>query len=211
MPQLVRNSWAWFRTFLSEDGPTDRETRLTLVGHMRFMHGNGRGCWAGVRAIGVTTHQNKATVLKHRAKAISAGWLVLAPKGKSKYPGELWAGIPDGIKIDEKYLAKTVLSDSTARPTASDLTLNNSLLTPEEISDENCEPETDPEDTSPLARSRERRLRAWLAANATVKKYFHDIEAVVILTPVELRFGKFRKVIADVIAVSRAESSSDEK
>lgn len=84
VPQLVGNSWAWFRAFLSEDGPKDRETRLTLVGHLRFMQGNGRGCWAGARTIGVTTWQNKATVLRHRAKAIEAGWLVPAPAGKSR-------------------------------------------------------------------------------------------------------------------------------
>ena len=211
MPQLVCDSWAWFRAFLSKDGPTDRETRLTLVGHMRYMHGDGRGCWAGVRTIGETTYQNKTTVLKHRAKAISAGWLVPAPAGPAKYPGELWASIPDGIKVDDKYLAKTVLPDSTACPTASDISLDNSLLTPEEISEENGEPETDLEDASPLAKSRERRLRAWLATNATVKNDFHDIEAVVLLTPIDLRFGKFQEVIADVIAASRAESRSGEK
>jgi len=70
-----------------KDGPKKRETQLAVVGHMRFMQGNGRGGWAGAQTIGETTDQNKATVLKHRAEAIREGWLVLALEGKSKRPG----------------------------------------------------------------------------------------------------------------------------
>jgi len=186
--------------------------RLTLDGHMRFLHADGRGCWAGARVIGEHSGQNKDTVLAYRELAFKEGWLMPAPPDEAEHTGEIWACVPDHVQINPKYLLDaTVRRHRTARTTPSDRTLNNSLLTPKEISDENGELETDPEDTSPLARSRERRLRAWLAANATVTKYFHDIEAVVMLTPVELRFGKFLKVIANVIAASRAESSSDVK
>jgi len=46
------------------------------------------------------------------------------------------------------------------------------------------------------------KLPAWLAANATVKRYFHDLDAVATLTPVTLRFDGFRQVIQEVIEAS---------
>jgi len=160
-PRNCNGTWPRVADTLSKDGPKDRETRLALVGHMRFMQGNGSGCWAGARTIGETTYQNKATVLKHRAEAIRDGWLVLAPEGKSKHHGELWASVPDGVKIEEKYLAAAVLPDRTGCPTASDLTPDNSISLKEGSENEKARS---------FARSRERRLRLWLATYALGKK-----------------------------------------
>ena len=49
-------------------------------------------------------------------------------------------------------------------------------------------------------------LQAWLAASSTVKRYFHDIDAVATLTPVILRFDGFRQVIQEVIEASARSS-----
>jgi len=174
--------------------------RLTLDGHMRFLHADGRGCWAGARVIGEHSGQNKDTVLAYRELAFKEGWLMPAPPDEAEHTGEIWACVPDHVQINPKYLLDaTVRRHRTARPTPSDLTLNNSLLTPKEISDENIEPETDRERKEQLARSRKVQLQAWLAANATVKRYFHDLDAVATLTPVTLRFDGFRQVIQEVI------------
>lgn len=202
MPQLVGNSWAWFRAFLSKDGPKDRETRLTLVGHLRFMQGNGRGCWAGARTIGVTTWQNKATVLKHRAKAIQEGWLVPAPAGKCRRHGELWASVPDGVTINPKYLAIPVLPDRTGCPTVSDRSPDNSL-TPEEL----------PEDEKAMrfARSREALLRAWLAASPLAKTYWGDIDTMGRLAPAWVRFKDYHIVIQAVVEEARKGGTDDGK
>jgi len=169
---------------------------------MRFMQGNGRGCWAGARTIGVTTWQNKATVLKHRAEAIRDGWLVLAPEGKSKRPGELWASVPDGVKIEEKYLAAAVLPGRTGCPTASDLTPDNSITLKE--SSEN-------EKANSFARSRERRIRLWLSTNPLAKTYRGDIDSLALLAPVSLRFEGYREVIRGVVEESPKDSGNDGK
>ena len=206
MPKLVINSWAWWRAYLSTQGPY-REMRLTLDGHMRFLHVNGRGCWAGARLIGEHSGQNKDTVLEYRERAFQEGWLMPAPPDEAEHPGEVWACVPDRVQINPKYLMDaTVRRHRTVRPTPSDLTLNNSLLTPEEISEEINEPDSDRERKEQLARSRKVQLQAWLAANATLKKYYHDIDAMATLTPVTLRFDGFRQVIQEVIEASARSS-----
>ena len=88
------------------------------------------------------------------------------------------------------------------RPTPSDLSPDISLTTPEEISKEINEPESDRERKEQLARSRTVQLQAWLATSATVKHYLHDLDAVATLTPVTLRFDGFREVIREVIEAS---------
>ena len=103
MPKLVLNSWAWWRAYLSANGPY-REMRLTLDGHMRCMHANGRGCWAGARVIGLHSGQNKDTVLAYRELAFKEGWLMPAPRDEAKHPGEVWACVPDHVDINPKYL-----------------------------------------------------------------------------------------------------------
>lgn len=208
MPKLVLNSWAWWRAYLSAQGPY-REMRLTLDGHMRFLHANGRGCWAGARLIGEHSGQNKDTVLDYRERAFREGWLMVAPPDEAEHPGEIWACVPDHVRINPKYLLDaTVRRHRTARPTPSDLSLDNSLLTPEEISEAIDEPESERERREQLARSRKVQLQVWLATSATAKKYLHDIDAVATLTPVTLRFDGFRQVIQEVIEVSARSSGS---
>ena len=206
MPKLVINSWAWWRAYLSAQGPY-REMRLTLDGHMRCMHANGRGCWAGARVIGLHSGQNKDTVLEYRERAFLEGWLMPAPPDEAEHPGEVWACVPDHVAINPKYLLDpTVRPHRTARPTPSDLPPDISLLTPEEISDHRSEPESDRERKEQLARTRRVQLRAWLATSATVKNYLHDIDAVATLTPVTLRFDGFREVIQEAIESSSRNS-----
>ena len=129
------------------------------------------------------------------------------PRDEAKHAGEVWACVPDHVDINPKYLLDaTVRRHRTARPTPSDLTLNNSLLTHKEISEEINEPESDRERKEQLARNRKVRLQAWLATSATAKKYLHDLDAVATLTPVTLRFDGFRQVIQQVIEASARSS-----
>ena len=193
MPKLVHNSWAWWRTYLSAHGPEEGRVRLALDGYMRCMHLNGRGSWPGVRLVGELTGQNKDTVLRYRAEALELGWLVMAPRGQAQHQGEVWASVPDSVPIHPRYLTAPVRQDRSECPAASDITLQNSLLTLEEISTANGSGKAEE-----LARRREPHLRRWLATNPLAQRYRGDCDSLARLTPVELRFNEFQKVIVAV-------------
>jgi len=202
MPKLVRNSWAWWRTYLSPQGPKGR-IRLTLDGHMRCMHRDGRGCWASAQHIGKLTGQNKDTVLKYQKIALKEGWLTEAPAAEARHPGELWASVPDRVTIHMRYLSGAVRGDRTRSPMASDQTPDNSLLTQDESSEG--------EKAKSFAKAREVQLRIWIATSALAKTYRGDIDSLGRLAPVTVRFEGYRDVIRQVVEGSSKDPGNDDK
>ena len=210
MPKLVHNSWAWWRTYLRPRGP-DGIMRLVLDGHMRCMQSNGRGCWAGVRHMAELTKLNKSTISTWRREALVQGWLVLAPPGEARYPGEVWASVPDHVPIDPRYTSTPVLPDRTPCPTGPDLSPDNSLtLTLEEkyVAGQNSEQASD--EPSALARNREPRLRVWLVTAEMAKRYRGDSDSLGRLTPAGLRFKGYQQVINEVVESTRGDRGGDD-
>jgi hypothetical protein len=83
---------------MSADGPHPT-TRLVLLGHWQFMNRDGTGCWAGVRRLGIATGLDKSTVAKHRALAITAGWLIASKQSAQARFRHYLAAVPDQVAI----------------------------------------------------------------------------------------------------------------
>lgn len=207
MPKLIGDSWAWWRTYLSADGPT-KQIRQTLDGYMRCMNRNGRGCWASVRHVAELTKLNKTTVSKYRRQALAQGWLVKAPQAEARHCGELWASVPDSVPIDDRCVSSLVLPDGTRCPTAWDISPNTSLRTLKArgLSNGNSEKV----DASGRIKSLQAQLQFWLANDATAKRYRGDGDSLALLTPEMLRFDGYRNVIDDVEESLRRNPSAEE-
>ncbi|MCG3775868.1 MAG: hypothetical protein JW395_2714 [Nitrospira sp.] len=139
------------------------------------------------------------------------GWLVLAPPGEARHPGEVWASVPDDVPIDPRYTTMPVLPDRTPCPTAPDLSPDNFLtLTLEEkyVSGQNSEQASD--ELSALARNREPCLRTWLATAEMAKRYRGYSDSLGRLTPAGLRFKGYQQVINEVVASTRGDRSGDD-
>ena len=83
---------------MSTDGPHPT-TRLVLLGHWQFMNRDGAGCWAGVRRLGIATGLDKSTVAKHRALAITTGWLIASKQSPQSRFRHYLAAVPDHVAI----------------------------------------------------------------------------------------------------------------
>lgn len=210
MPQRVPDAWAWWRTYLSASGPKPI-MRLVLDGHMRRMDHDGKSCWAGVRDLAEITGLNKDTIASYRTLALETGWLMAAPADEARHPDELWAAVPDGIEIDPQparsrgqqshgaeQSSGAVRSDRTICPAPPDVSLQISI--PLHRESESGRRNSPPDEAAQaLAKSRELRLRAWLAADPVAKAYRRDIDSLERLVPVRLRFDGYQRVIHDLV------------
>ena len=208
MPKLIGDSWAWWRTYLSANGPT-KQIRQTLDGYMRCMNRNGRGCWASVRHVAKLTKLNKTTVSKYRGQALAQGWLVKAPRAEARHRGELWASVPDSVPIDVRFVSGFVLPDGTRCPTAWDISPNTSLRTLKTRSLSSRNPETADEAPARI-KGLQAQLKFWLVSSATAKRYRGDGDSLALLTPEVLRFDGYRNVIDEVEETLRRNPSGDE-
>jgi DNA-binding transcriptional MocR family regulator len=209
MPKLIGDSWAWWRTYLSANGPT-KQIRQTLDGYMRCMNRNGRGCWPSVRHVAELTKLNKTTVSKYRRQALAQGWLVKAPRAEARHRGELWASVPDNVPIDVRFVSGLVLPDGTRCPTAWDISPNTSFLRTLKTRGLSKGNREKADDASERVTSLQAQLKFWLASDATAKHYRGDRDSLERLTPEFLRFDGYRNVIDEVEETLRQNPSADE-
>lgn len=81
---------------MSQHGPPP-VTRLVLEGMSLLMDRDGGNCWAGVRRLSEMTGLDKSTVAKHRALAVSTGWLIPGEASRHSRYQTFSAALPDGV------------------------------------------------------------------------------------------------------------------
>lgn len=106
MPARCADVFAWRRTFMSSAGPPPL-TRLVLQGMSLFMAPSGGGCcWLSVRRLAEITGLDKGTTSKHRAQAVTTGWLIAGTNPRHRQCPTFWCAVPDGIPIFESRAAR---------------------------------------------------------------------------------------------------------
>jgi hypothetical protein len=89
-------------------------TRLVLQGMSLFMAPSGGGCcWLSVRRLAEITGLDKGTISKHRAQAVTIGWLIAGTNPRHRQSPTFWCAIPDGIPICQSRATRRA---PTARP-----------------------------------------------------------------------------------------------
>ena len=87
---------------MSPEGPAPI-TRLVLEGMSLFMAPSGGGsCWLSVRRLAEVTGLDKCTISKHRAHAVTSGWLIAEVNLRHRQSPTFWCAIPDGLSFSSR-------------------------------------------------------------------------------------------------------------
>lgn len=227
MSQRCRDTFAWWRTFMSSAGPAPI-TRLVLCGHMLFMDRDGSHCIVGIRHLAEITGLNKNTVAEHRTLATAAGWLILSDRPTTSRRREIYPAIPDRIAEAQRQPQSSVTGQSLSSPAGQLMANLQSGLSCQGDATVQFPPSGCPtlpdiplrpllplgsaaqkivgrqQSTPrkllprPLAQSC---LRAWLLTDPRVQQYKHDVDALALLAPLSCRYPGYKDFMTGLLAV----------